>query len=698
VLARLRRGELHSRLVVMSATLDAERLADHLGGQHLHAEGRTFPVDIEHLPGDILLPDVRGLENRLLAALDRLPDDALPADARDVLVFLPGKGEIASCEKALARRRDLEVLPLHGGLSLDQQSRIFEPTRKRKVILATNVAETSLTVPGVGAVIDSGLVRQTRYFRDRGFLTLVPIALDSADQRAGRAGRLAPGRCLRLWSPAASLEERTPPEIHRESLVPLTLAARVHGDDPAELPFVDPPPAHALETARDELSALGALDTEGRITGRGHRLFGLPLDAALGRWLVEAREREQPGLLLDVVDLVAALAVDRPWIEPPPADEIEHLDQACDAVHAIRAVRELVDGKARGGRGSVPAIVQSEVLRTRRRLLDAFELATEASSEAPSKGSLATEPSGGIDRQRLAATLLGADPRIAHIARQRGRRVGWSNGGTEIELGRESAVQRFAQQTDESAEAILVLRTRGLGLGGRDVRVLATHAMPVPTRWLAEAGLGRERVAEIELEREGGERRLRARIDRVFAKRVIDCRLDVPRGVHAREAIAGLFLRGSLFRGAAARSRENLEGAQLAERLASALPGAELADWMRHELERLPSPPAELEDWLRERLETLGVESGDDLALLSAEDLTYPPLPEAVREELERNYPQRLVVAGVRYRVDYELERSRVVLRIEQGKPRKLPGRFFLPRFEGLRILVEHKGTLRSLD
>src|SRR5690606_12838295 len=144
----------------------------------------------------------------------------------DVLVFLPGKSEIARAADVAERRgADFEVFELHGGMSLDRQARVFEPCRRRKLVLATNVAETSLTIPGVGVVIDSGLVRRTQYHAGRGFLRLAPVALDAADQRAGRAGRTAPGVAYRLWSVSAILERRSPPEIYRESLVPLVLAA-----------------------------------------------------------------------------------------------------------------------------------------------------------------------------------------------------------------------------------------------------------------------------------------------------------------------------------------------------------------------------------------------------------------------------------------------------------------------------------------
>jgi ATP-dependent helicase HrpB len=190
-----RHVEPSGRLVVMSATLDGDRVAAHLGGQHLAAEGRQFPVEVEHLAGKTLLPDVAGLEARVAQALAARTDRP-----GDVLVFLPGKGEIESVARALDRF-DVEVLPLHGGLSLGEQSRVFEPSRRKKVVLATNVAETSLTVPGVGGVIDSGLVRRTRYRDGRGFLTLVPVAMDSAEQRAGRAGRTAPVWLPRSWPP-----------------------------------------------------------------------------------------------------------------------------------------------------------------------------------------------------------------------------------------------------------------------------------------------------------------------------------------------------------------------------------------------------------------------------------------------------------------------------------------------------------------
>ncbi|MEY2929420.1 MAG: hypothetical protein RL033_169, partial [Pseudomonadota bacterium] len=226
VLAERARG-----LVVLSATLEGERVSRHVGGVHLHAPGRVFPVEIRYLPGHGSLPDPADLASRVAHAVS-----TAAADPGDILVFLPGKAEIEDCAHAL--RGPFSLVPLHGGLTLQEQQRAFERTPRRKIILATNVAETSLTVPGVGVVIDAGLVRQTLYQNGRASLTLTPIAEDSAAQRTGRAGRTAPGVCYRLWNAAATLQATTLPEIHRGSLVPLVLTAAAWGQRVESLPLL----------------------------------------------------------------------------------------------------------------------------------------------------------------------------------------------------------------------------------------------------------------------------------------------------------------------------------------------------------------------------------------------------------------------------------------------------------------------------
>ncbi len=648
------------RLIVMSATLQDERVAQHLGGQVLRADGRTHPVQVRYLPAESLLPDDGALTERVIRALG-----AAKADPGDVLVFLPGKGEIADCVRALERRPDLGVQPLHGELSLDQQRRVFGPSSRRKVILATNVAETSVTVPGVGVVIDTGLVRKTRYFRGRGHLALSPIAQDSADQRSGRAGRTGPGVVYRLWSSAARLAEVTAPEIFRESLVPLVLGAAAWGETVEQLPLLDPPKAQALASARETLRGLGALDASDAVTAHGHDLFGLPLDPWLGTLLQKAKAH---GCLADAVDLAAALSVGRPLFTPgagAPEAENALLADGCDAVALIRAVREGEPTR----HDLVPAVL-AEARRVSVRLRRAQGL--------PELGG-----PGTVQRARLAQAAMAADPQSAHGARRRGGHAVWSAGGNEVELARESAVHRL-----KGVEAIVVLATRALSRGHGENTILVTCAMPAPIPWLTEAGLGTPRLESFSVEKGV----VVAKVERLYAQRVLSVTEEVPRGALAREAVAALFLRGSLFKGVLAVTRDRLALLGLWSRLQAA--GIAL------ELYGSAEPPEQvptLEEWVRERVELLGVESGEDLAMLSREDFTPADVPEEVRAQLEKHFPASVRVGAVTFDAEYAPAAGQVVLRPSRGGKVDWPPDAFFPRFGGLRVVVEVGGTRKVI-
>ncbi|MGM0575922.1 MAG: helicase-related protein [Myxococcota bacterium] len=631
-------------LVVMSATLQGERVADYLDGVHLEGEGRLHPVDVRHRADGVLLPDAKDLDERVRRAV-RASDDP-----GDVLVFLPGKGEIADCAQALRGEPDLDVVELHGGLALNEQARAFGTSRRRKVILSTNVAETSVTVPGVGVVVDSGLVRRTRYHQGRGFLVRTPVAMDSAVQRAGRAGRTGPGVCVRLWDESARLEESTPPEVHRESLVPLLLAAAAAGERVPDLDFVDPPKDHAVEHARGELRALGALDAEDRLTERGRKVFGLPLDVHQGRLLVEAEDTPH---LPAVVDLVSALAVGRPIFRPRVEEDLRRC--GCDATALVRAVRF---GKPRE-HGLNPWALE-EARRISKRLRKGWHLPPT------------TEGDGDVDREALARIALAADPRCAHVARRRKKRVGWSNGGTEIELARESAVE---EQGEDAPSAIAVLDSRALGLGARDTRILATCAIPLRPSEMVDAGLGRDRLAAMEVQ--GGV--VVARIERVHARRVLATREEVPTGALAREAIRDLFLRGTTFKETLEPARERLEARALHARL--------------NHLDPVPS----LEDWVLARLEEVGVESGEDLALLTPDDLLPDDLDPAERDKLDRDYPRTVDLGSMTFTATYDLVKRDVVLEPASGKIKREPPVRYLPRFRGLRVMLKNGNAVKVL-
>ena len=635
-----------SALVVMSATLDGDRIAAHIGGVHLSAEGRTFPVDIRYLATGAVLPDSADLPSRVRAALHTASNDP-----GDVLVFLPGKAEIEACRRAL-EGEPVDLVPLHGGLTLDEQRRAFDRGKRRKIILATNVAETSITIPGVGVVIDAGLVRQTRYQDGRGSLVLAPIADDAAAQRAGRAGRTAAGVCYRLWSNAVRLTKSTSPEIHRESLVPLVMSAAAWGARPEDLPLLDPPKAYALEAARADLAAWGVLDRDGALTEGGRGVFALPLDPFLGRLLMEGRA---DGCVEDAIDLVAALAVGRPLFLAGSAPQEPQDDlrlAGCDATALVRAVRI-----GRPDLHHVSAFVVEEARRIRKRLRRAHGLPEGA------------EPNAPVDRDALVRIAMVADPRVVHVARTRGRDVAFGNGGTELELARESAVRNV-----RDVEAVVVFDARAFG-AGKSARLLVTCASPVSLATMARAGLGKDRLGAVHLD--GG--RVLAKVERVYAERVIATREEVPTGDVARAAIGALFLRGSIFKGALVATRERLARITLAAKLAVRGHPAGVAR------EHSPS----LEEWVAERLVSLGVESGGDLAMLSAVDLTIADIPFESRAALDREFPVVVDVGDARYEAHYDLDARQVVLRRVKGNRDSPPPLAYLPRFPGLRICVD---------
>ncbi len=287
------------RLVVMSATIEAVAIAEHLGGAPvIQAEGRAHPVEIEHLDR----PDERALEKRVAAAVRsvvRETDEAANGSFADILVFLPGAAQIRRVGELLepfAGQRDLELVPLHGALSAGDQDRAVRRGERRKVILATNVAETSITLPSVTTVVDTGLFRLASYSPWTGLpsLEVRPVSRASAAQRAGRAGRVAPGRCVRLYSKHDLLARpaETAPEIERVDLSELCLSLSASGiPDPLELPWLDRPPEPALKAARTLLSRLGAVGEFGAPTEIGEEMARFPVHPRQARLLVEAGRR-----------------------------------------------------------------------------------------------------------------------------------------------------------------------------------------------------------------------------------------------------------------------------------------------------------------------------------------------------------------------------------------------------------------------
>ena len=289
------------RLLAMSATLDGAAFATLLGGPVIESLGRAFPVVVEHRLRE--LPDARALPEAMAGTIR----DALRTHPGDVLAFLPGWGEIRRTAERLSGL-DVEVLPLHGELPPAEQDRALSPSARRKVVLATSIAETSLTVPGVRIVVDGGFRRTPRLDAASGLarLTTQRISRAAAEQRAGRAGRTEPGVAIRLWTEALhrGLPVQDRPEMLEAELSSFALDCAAWGADPADLALLDAPPAGALAAARALLRALDALDSAGRITDTGRRMARLGTHPRFARMMLAARDDGERALAADLAALL----------------------------------------------------------------------------------------------------------------------------------------------------------------------------------------------------------------------------------------------------------------------------------------------------------------------------------------------------------------------------------------------------------
>jgi ATP-dependent helicase HrpA len=331
------------KVIVTSATIEPERFAAHFGGAPIvEVSGRTYPVEIRYRPLEVVMaaigdgsnfqdpddPDHDMIRTEMRDQTEAIVDAIVELEKEppgDVLVFLSGEREIRDTSESLRRTLDnhTEVLPLYARLPTAEQQKVFAPHTGRRVVLATNVAETSLTVPGIRYVVDPGTARISRYSRRTKVqrLPIEPISQASAAQRAGRSGRVAPGVCIRLYSEEdfASRPRFTDPEILRTNLaaVILQMAALQLGDI-EDFPFLDPPEKRSIRDGVALLQELGAFDANGAITELGRRLARLPLDPRVGRMILQA---DAEGCVREVLVLAAALSIPDPRERPADREE-----------------------------------------------------------------------------------------------------------------------------------------------------------------------------------------------------------------------------------------------------------------------------------------------------------------------------------------------------------------------------------------
>ena len=348
----LQRKRPDLKIIITSATIDAERFADHFNDQHgpapiLNVEGRGYPVETRYLPWDDVMDEgAVGTERRsydlavhVIAAIKNLSKDRSAGHGSgDTLVFLPTERDIrlvshrvAGHYKRLGLQDRVEILPLYARLPQQDQQRIFHPSgQKQRLIFATNVAESSLTVPGIRYVIDSGTARISRYSPRSKLqrLPIEPVSRASADQRAGRCGRVGPGTCVRLYSADDfdSREAFTTPEIKRTNLASVVLQSKLLGFGSLDsLPLLDVPRPESIREGVQTLLELGALDDRHELTSIGRKLGRMPVDPRIGRIILAADEL---GVLAEILPIAAALEI------PDPRQRPQEKQQAADEAHA----------------------------------------------------------------------------------------------------------------------------------------------------------------------------------------------------------------------------------------------------------------------------------------------------------------------------------------------------------------------------
>lgn len=456
-MARLIRRELRPelRFALMSATLDTAKLAAVLDDPPvLSGQGRSYPVETRFLGGSLRRQDQAEDAARAI-------EKALADSPGDVLAFFDGMGAIRRCERALdGRLPGVEVHVLHGDMDPRAQDQAIEQGPRRKAVLSTNVAETSLTIEGVTAVVDSGLARVQVYDAGAGLnrLDTRPISRASADQRAGRAGRTASGLCLRLWTAS---EHRTrpadiEPELARVDLSSAVLQLIAFGEqDPAAFPWPEPPPRSKLDAALADLRRLGALDDRG-LTRLGRELAALPVHPRLGRLLIAGRDHGAP----QSVALIAALLSERdPFIWREEDRRAKTDSDVLDALDALEGFSK--SGQKHSALGLIKSQTARFILKAQRQLARPIE----------ARGDTANE-----DDEAVMRALLAAFPDRLVRRREKGSRRGLMVGGRGVVLDSRSGVLE--------PELFLAVAIEG---GGPEARVRL--ASRVDRSWIPEQSL-----------------------------------------------------------------------------------------------------------------------------------------------------------------------------------------------------------------
>ncbi|MEZ8582133.1 helicase-related protein [Vibrio splendidus] len=662
LVAILKQKESH-RLVITSATIEGERLAHYLDANRISCEGRTYQVAIEHRANESrTLPDIRHLEQRIAEEVNH----QLIASHGDILVFLPGKKEIVQCEQALAKNPDIQVVKLHASVSEKERDLALsgrnintEGNSLRKVILATNVAETSLTIPDIGVVIDSGLERRTVQRNGRTTLMLKSISRASAKQRTGRAGRVMDGICVRLYGEHAALELVTPPELQREELTEPMLAAACCGAPFESLSFLDPIPEKSLNSATQTLLTMEAINSDHQITEHGKKLYPLPIDALYADIVTRIKTK---ALKEAMVDLTAALSVPaRLYQLPNNAEHLEALAQQEKEGRDLSLLVQIVRGRDyRHLEIDQQALNEAQGLAKQMR--EVFELPQ-------------LEVASRFQRIELLKTIVNLHPELVFVRRLK-RKEAFANGVLEVVLGRQN---RFP----DNAQAMLVLDTHSLpGRGVKQTLTLATVTAPIPLELIIEAELGEWEQGETRVNDDG----VFTEMALVYAGRTITTKLVAAEGQLSLKPIVDLVLKGVQLPGFAKVRTQEIKHWQLYVKL-----GLDEQTQYTPEIEHI-----NFELWLIEQLEVLGVTDVSELEMFDHADIPFDGIPSWLYSEFSEKYPFALSLADLQLDVEYLPARKLIYVHYQSGSRKLSPKRWELPTWSGWRI--QYKKASRIID
>ncbi|MGY5452861.1 helicase-related protein [Agarivorans sp. MS3-6] len=635
------------RVVVTSATLEGTKLCEYLAAQPLKAAGREYPVSLSYEARESHhLPDIQ----RICDAVQSAVNKAMAKDDGDILVFLPGRGEIQRCQASL-EHVDAEVLALHATISAEQRRYILDDSTKhakRRVILATNVAETSLTIPRISSVIDSGLERRTKQRAGRTVLSLERISRASAEQRRGRAGRVRAGHCYRLWGEFAPLEAVTPPQMQREELLEPMLFAASCQCALAQLSFLERLPEKSLAIATERLTSMQALASPERLSDHGKRLLTLPIDsyfAHLVNLMPEAAEREA------MLDLAAALSINKAIFQRPKSEHaLKRLNQWQPQHCDMSMLLDLVRGRA----------WPEELNINQEALAQAQELAEQLRSVMALTDLFEATP---YNRNALISAILSGAKELVYLRREK-RTDAMGNGIAELQLGRDTLL------ADEQVAAIAFDVFSMPGRGIKQLINIGLCLAPVTNQQLVDHKFG-ELAPAGNIDHQGEQP-----MQRVYAGRVIGTELLAANPEQYRRGLAMRLLANRQARFKQLTLQQDIDAWNLWTSLGEKHGGGE-------------GEPVEALTWVCEHLCELGVENAEDLTLIEPSDMHFSGIPEWHRDDFQQRFPQHLVLAELKLDVEYLGRSKQVIVHYHSGTRKGGPKRWELPSWSGWRVFYK---------